>query len=175
MIQDHCSTNFLYPPVAPTPSAVTITLPANVQPTAPVIPPSFTTAIPEIPIMWPTRHTRQYSSMEHLVDPAPVVSNNSNEDSPMRTRSPSPAVEPSGSPAVVVLEAHEQPSLPWQAWLSQPGPSCPERRSVSPSSEESAPKRLRHNDGSYTPRTLSAQLTAASPNVDSPPMQINLP
>jgi len=168
------STNFLYPPVIPTPPTVTITLPANIQPTTPVIPPSFTTAIPEIPITWPTRHTRQYSSMEYLVDPAPVVSNNSDEDSPMRTRSPSPAVEPSGSPAVVVLEAHEQPSLPWQAWLSQPGLSRPKRRSVSPSSEESAPKCLCHDDGSYTLSSLSAQSTAASPNVDSPPMQITL-
>jgi len=117
------STNFLYPPIIPTPSSVTITLPANVQPTAPVIPPSFATAIPEIPIMWPTRHTHQYESAEYSEDPAPVVSDNSDEDSPMRTRSPSPAVEPSGSPAVVILEAHEQPSLAWQAWLSQPGPS----------------------------------------------------
>jgi len=103
------STNFLYPPVIPTPS-VTITLPANVQPTAPVIPPSFTTAIPEILIMWPTSHTHQY---KYLKDPMPVVSNNSDEDSPMRTRSPSPAVEPSGSSAVVILEAREQPSPPW--------------------------------------------------------------
>jgi len=169
------STNFLYPPIIPTPSSVTITLPANVQPTAPVIPSSFTTAIPEIPIMWPTGHTRQHSSMEYFEDPAPVISDNSDEDSPIRTRSPSPAVEPSGSPAVVVLEAHKQPSPPWKAWLSQPGPSRPERRSISPSSEESAPKHLCHDDGSYTPRTPSAQSTAASPNMDSPPMQINLP
>jgi len=176
------STNFLYPPVIPTPSSVTITLPTNVQPTAPVIPSSFTTAIPEILITWPTRHTRQYSSMEYLTDPAPVVSNNSDEDSPMRTRSPSPAVELSSSPADVVLEAHEQPSPPWKAWLSQPGPSHPERRSISPSSEESAPKRLCHKDGSYTPRSPfspSAQSLVtsptASPNVDLPPMQINLP
>jgi len=181
ILHPHCynpgpgSTNFLYPPVIPTPSAVTINLPANVQPTAPVIPPSFTTAIPEIPITWPTRHTHQYSSMEYLADPAPVVSDSSDEDSPMRTRSPSPAVELSSSPAVVVLEAHEQPSPPWQAWLSQPGPSRPERRSISPSSEESAPKRLHHNDRSYTPSSPSAQSTAASPNVDSPPMQITLP
>jgi len=176
------STNFLYPPVIPTPSSVTITLPTNVQPTAPIIPPSFATAIPEIPITWPTRHTRQYSSMEYLTDPAPVVSDNSDEDSPMRTRSPSPAVELSSSPAVVVLEAHEQPSPPWKAWLSQPGLSCPKRRSISLSSEESAPKRLHHEDGSYTPRSPfspSAQSLvtspAASPNVDLPPMQINLP
>jgi len=175
------STNFLYPPIIPTPSSVTITLPTNVQPTAPVILPSFTTAIPEIPIMWPTSHTRQHSSMEYFEDPAPVVSDNSDEDSPIRTRSPSPAVELSSSPAVVVLEAHKQPSPPWKAWLSQPGLSCPERRSISPSSEESAPKRLRHEDRSYTPRSPfspSAQSLvtspAASPNVDSPPMQINL-
>jgi len=169
------STKILYPPVIPIPSSVTITLPANVQPTAPIIPPSFTTAIPEIPITWPTSHTRQHSSMEYFEDPAPVVSDNSDEDSPMRTRSPSPAVKPSGSPAVVVLEAHEQPSLPWKAWLSQPRPSRPERRSISPSSEESTPKRLCHDDGSYTPRTPSTQSTTTSPNVDSPPMQINLP
>jgi len=97
----------------------------------------------------------------------------------MRTRSPSPAVELSSSPAVVVLETHEQPSPPWKAWLSQPGPSRPERRSISPSSEESAPKRLRHEDGSYTPISPSAQSLvtspADSPNMDLPPMQINLP
>jgi len=142
------------------------------------------TAIPEIPIMWPTSHTHQYSSMEYLVDPAPVISDNSNKDSPMRTHSPSPVVEPSSSP-FVTLEACKQPSPPWQAWLSQPGPSRPERRSISPSSEESTPKRLQHNDGSYTPITPSlisllspsAQTipeATASPNVDSPPMQINL-
>jgi len=171
------STNFSYPPVIPTPSSVTITLPANIQPTAPIIPPSFTTAIPEIPITWPTSHTHQYESAEYLEDPAPVVSDNSDEDSPMRTRSPSPAVEPSGSPAIVILEAHEQPSPAWQAWLSQPGPSRPKRRSISPSSEESAPKRQHHKDGSYTPRSPfspSAQSSATSPNADSPPMQINL-
>jgi len=177
-------TNFSYPPSTDTPSAVTITLPATVQPSAPVIPPLFTTAIPEIPITWPTSHTCHYSSMEYLTDPAPVVSNNSNEDSPMRTRSPSPAVEPSSS-AVVFLEAHKQPPLPWQAWLSQPGPSCPKRRSISPSSEESAPKHLCHDDGSYTlimssatspisPSALPSPPLAASPNVDSPSMQINL-
>jgi len=168
------STNFLYPPIIPTPSSVTITLPANIQPTAPVILPSFTTAIPEILITWPTSHTRQHLSMEYFKDPVPVMSDNSNEDSPMRTRSPSLAVEPSSSPAVVILEAHKQPSPPWKAWLSQPRLSRPERRSISPSSEESAPKRLRHDDRSYTPRTPSAQSTAASPNTDSPPMQINL-
>jgi len=131
--------------------------------------------------MWPTSHTHQYSSMEYLVDPAPVVSDNSNKDSPMRTHSPSPAAEPSGSP-VVFLEAHKQPSPPWQAWLSWPRPSCPERRSISPSSEESAPKCLCQDDGSYTlimstaasPSTLPSPPLAASPNVDSPPMQINL-
>ena len=114
--------------------------------------------------------------MEYLTDPTPVVPDSSNEDSPMRTRSPSPAVELSGSPAVVILEAHKQPPLPWQAWLSQPGLSRPERRPISPSSEESAPKQLRHNDRGYIPSpiSLSAQLLDTSPNKDSPPMQINL-
>ena len=168
------ATKFFYPPA--TPPSITITLPATqpIQPSAPVIPSSFTTAIPEIPITWPTSHTYQYSSMEYLVDPTPVISNNSDEDSPMRTHSPSPVVKPSSSP-VITLGACEQPPLPWQAWLSQPGLSRPKRRSISPSSEESAPKRLRHDDRSYTLRTLSAQSTAASPNMDSPPMQINLP
>jgi len=121
--------------------------------------------------------------MEYLVDPTPVVSDNSDEDSTMRTCSPSPTVEPSGSP-VVFLEAHKQISLPWQAWLSRPRPSHPERRSISPSSEESAPKHLCHNDRSYTlitpslisPLSPSAQPipeVTASPNVDSPPMQIS--
>jgi len=173
-------TKFVYPPA--TPPSITITLPATqpVQPSAPVIPTSFTT-MPEIPITWPTSHTHQYSSMEYLVDPAPV--DNSNKDSPMRTHSPSPVVKPSGSP-VVFLEAHEQPSPPWQAWLSRPGPSCPERRSISPSSEETAPKCLHRDDGSYTLITSSATSLislstlpspplATSPNVDSPPMQIN--
>jgi len=177
-------TKFFYPPA--TPPSITITLPATqpIQPSAPVIPSSFTTAIPEIPIMWPTSHICQYSSMEYLVDPAPVVSDNSNEDSSIRTHSPSPVVEPSGSP-VFTLGACEQPPPPWQAWLSQPGPSHPERRSISPSSEESAPKCLCHNDRSYTPITPSLisllspstqpiPEVTTSPNVDSPPMQINL-
>jgi len=175
------STNFSYPPSTDTPSAVTITLPATVQLSAPVIPTSFATAIPEILIMWPTSYMRHYSSMEYLTDPAPVVSDNSDKDSPIRTCSPSPAVEPSSSP-VVFLEAHKQPLPPWQTWLSQPRPSHPKRRSLSPSSKESAPKRLCHDDGSYTPITSSATSPsdlpspplAASPNEDSPLMQINL-
>jgi len=50
-------TKFFYP--SATPPSITITLPATqpVQPSTPVIPSSFTTAIPEIPIMWPTSHT----------------------------------------------------------------------------------------------------------------------
>jgi len=130
--------------------------------------------------MWPTSHTCQYSSMEYLVDPTPVISDNSDENSPMRTCSPSPVVKPSGSP-VIFLEAHEQPSPPWQAWLSQPRLSHPKRRSISPSSEESAPKHLHHDDGSYTlitssaasPSTLPSPPLVTSPNVDSPPMQIS--
>jgi len=177
-------TNFSYPPSTNTPSAVTITLPVTVQPSTPVIPPSFATAIPEIPITWPTSHMHHYLSMEYLTDPIPVISDNSDEDSPMRTHSSSPAVKPSGSP-VVFLEAYKQLLPPWQAWLSLPRLSRPKRRSLSPSSEESAPKHLCYNDGSYTPITSSATSPispstlpspplAASPNVDSPPMQINL-
>ena len=135
-------TNFSYPPE--TPSTVTITLlpPATAaplpQPSAPVIPSSFMTAIPQIPVMWPTSHACHYSSMEYFQEPTPVTTENSDKDSPMRDRSPSPA-----APAVplIQLEAHEQPSPPWQAWLSQSGLYHPERRSWSPSSEEeSAPK-----------------------------------
>jgi len=174
-------TNFSYPPN--TPSTVTVTLPA-IQPPMPVILPSFTTTIPQILIMWPTSHTCQYSSIEYLTDPTPVISDNSNKDSPMRDHSPSPTVELSGSP-VVFLEAHKQPLPPWQAWLSQPRLSCPERRSLSPSSEESTPKRLFYNNRSYIPITSSAASLilpsalpspplATSPNVDSPPIQINL-
>jgi len=121
--------------------------------------------------------------MEYFQEPMPVTTDNSDKDSPMRDRSPSPA-----TPAVplIQLEAHEQPSPPWQAWLSQSGPYHPEQRSRSPSSkEESAPKRQRHDDGSYTPITspsaslislsaLPSSPIAAGPNVDSPPMQINL-
>ena len=180
-------TNFSYLPE--TPSAITITLPPPAtaaplpQPSAPVIPSSFTTAIPQIPVTWPTSHAHHYSSMEYFQEPAPVTTDNSNKDSPMRDRSPSPA-----APAVplIQLEAHEQPLPPWQAWLSQSGLYHPERRSRSPSSEEeSAPKRRHHDDGSYTPIMLPSASpispgalpnppSAVSPNVDSPPMQINL-
>jgi len=180
-------TIFSYPPE--TPSTVTITLPPLAtaaplpQPPAPVIPSSFTTAIPQIPVTWPTSHARHYLSMEYFQEPAPVTTDNSDKDSPIRDRSPSPT-----TPAVLLiqLEAHEQPSPPWQAWLSQSGPYHPERRSQSPSSEEeSAPKHQRHDDGSYTsitspsaspisPSALPSSPIAASPNVDSPPMQINL-
>jgi len=180
-------TNFSYPPEIP--STVTITLPPSAtivplpQPSAPVIPFSFMTAISQIPVMWPTSHTCHYSSMEYFQEPAPVTTENSSEDSPMRDCSPSPA-----APAVplIQLETHEQLSLPWQAWLSQSGPYHPKQRSQSPSSEEeSTPKCQCHNDGSYTPITspsaspislgaLPSPPIAASPNVDSPPMQINL-
>ena len=174
--------NFYIPPVTPTPSAITITLPAvqtTIQPSIPVIPSSFVTTIPEIPITWPTSHTHQYLSMEYLIDPAPVISNNSDKDSPMRDCSPSPA-----APLIQLEAPIEQLPLPWQAWLRLDCPH-PERRSISPSSEESAPKCQHHDDRSYTPITSSlisplspstqpVSEVAASPNVDSPPMQINL-
>ena len=180
-------TNFSYPPKIP--STITITWPPPAtaallhQPSMPVIPSLFTTAIPQIPVMWPTSHTHYYSSMEYFQEPALATTKNSDKDSPMRDRSPSPA-----APAVplIQLEAHEQPSLPWQAWLSQSRPYHPEQRSWSPSSkEESAPKCQCHDDGSYTPITspsaslispgaLPSPPLAANPNVDSPPMQINL-
>ena len=111
------------------------------------------------------------------MDPAPVISDNSNEDSPMRDHSPSPEA------LLIQLEAPMEQLLPlWQAWLS---PDCPhpKRRSISPSSEESAPKHQCHEDGSYTPIMLSPVNSpsaqpipelATSPNVDLPPMQINL-
>ena len=70
---------------------------------------TFTTAISQIPVMWPTSHVRHYSSMEYFQEPAPVTTENSDKDSPMRDRSPSPA-----APAVLLiqLEAHEQLSPP---------------------------------------------------------------
>jgi len=141
------------------------------------------TAISQIPVMWPTSHARHYSSMKYFQEPAPVTTKNSDKDSPIRDHSPSPA-----APAVplIQLETHEQPSPPWQAWLSQSGPYHPKQRSRSPSSEEeSTPKCQCYDDGSYTPITspsaspislgaLPSPPIAASPNVDSPPMQINL-
>jgi len=180
-------TNFSYTPE--TPSTVTITLPPPTttaplpQPSTPVIPSSFTTAIPQIPVTWPTSHVHHYLSMEYFQEPAPVTTETSDKDSPMRDHSPSPA-----APAVplIQLEAHEQPSPPWQAWLSQSRPYHPKWRSWSPSSEEeSAPKRQCHDDGSYTPitspsaspispGTLPSPPIATSPSMDSPPMQINL-
>ena len=147
------STKFSHPPAIPKPSPATIPLPANVQPTVPVIPSSFTTAIPEIPITWPISHTHQHVPTKYPEDPMSVPSDNSNEDSPMRTQSPSPIARPSNLPETVTLEVHKQPSLLWQAWLSLPGSPHSERRSISPNSEESAPKRLHHDDGSYTPRS----------------------
>jgi len=158
-------------PVAP--SAPTTQIPQNIS--QPVIPPSmpprartptlpttFSQAIPAIPITWPT-HTRQHSSMEYFTEPAPVITDpatDSDGDSPIRDRSPSPPhmpyqPRPSGS-NVYKLEANEQPSPPWKAWLSQPSPPTSITRPVSPSSETSAPKRQCHDDGTYTPITSSA-------------------
>ena len=174
-------TNVSYPPPTKTPSAVTITLPAAAQPSAPIILPSFTTAIPEILITWPTSHAHHYLSMEYFQDPALVATDNSDKDSPMRDQSPSPVVKPSSSP-VVFLEAHKQPPPPWQAWLELSRPNHPKQRSRFPSSkEESAPKCQHHDDRSYTPimsptpialSTLPSPPSATSPNEDSPPMQI---
>jgi len=147
------STNFSHPPAIPKPSPATIPLPVDVQPTAPIIPSSFATAIPEIPITWPISHTHQDVPTKYPEDPVSVLSDNSNKDSPMRTRSPSPIAGPSNLPEMVTLEAHKQPLPLWQAWLSLPRSPHPERRSISPSSEDSAPKHLHHDDGSYTPRS----------------------
>jgi len=72
---------------------------------------------------------------------------------------------PSGS-NVYELEANEQPSPPWKAWLSQPSPPTSITRPVSPSSETSAPKRQRHDDGTYTPITSSVT-SPTSPNSPS--------
>ena len=87
-------TKFSYPPE--TPSTVTITLPPTataaplLQPSTPVIPSSFTTAIPQIPVTWPTSHACHYSSMEYFQEPAPVNTENSDKNSSMRDHSPSP-------------------------------------------------------------------------------------
>ena len=167
------------------------------------IPSSFMAAIPQILITWPTSHICHYLSMEHFTEPALATTDSSDKDSPMRDCSPSLPVKlyqprPSGS-KTYELKAYKQPTLPWQAWLSQPILSHPKRRSVSPSSEKSTSKHLHHKDGSYTlimpsttslislispsvqavpdyqnlPSPQSVKL-ATSSNVDSPPMQINL-
>jgi len=139
-------------------------IPPSIPPRArtPMLPATFSQAIPAIPITRPT-HMCQHSSMEYFTEPAPMITDpapDSDGDSPMRDRSPSPPhmpyqPRPSGS-NVYELEANEQPSPPWKAWLSQPSPPTSITRPVSPSSETSAPKRQRHEDGTYTPITSSA-------------------
>jgi len=146
----------------------------------PMLPTTFSQAIPVILITWPI-HTCHHSSMEYFVEPAPVITDPASEsdgDSPMRDRSPSPPhmpyqPRPSGS-NVYELEASEQPSPPWKAWLSQPSPPTSITRPVSPSSETSAPKRLRHEDGSYTPITSSAT-SPTSPSTQVTPDYQSLP
>jgi len=168
------------PVVPPTP---TTQIPQNIsQPIAPpsipprartpMLPTTFSQAIPAILITWPT-HMRHHSSMEYFTEPAPVITDpatDSDGDSPMRDRSPSPPhmpyqPRPSGS-NVYELEANEQPSPPWKAWLSQPSLPTAITQPISPSSEASAPKRQHHNDGSYTPITSSAT-PLISPNSPS--------
>jgi len=179
-------------PVAP--PAPTTQIPQNIS--QPVIPPSipprtrtptlpstFSQAILAIPIMWPT-HTCHHSSMEYFTEPAPVITDpatDSDGDSPMRDRSPSPPhmpyqPRPSGS-NVYELEANKQPSPPWKAWLSQPSSPTSITQPISPSSEVLAPKRLRHNDGSYTPITSSATppISPTSPSAQATPDYQSLP
>jgi len=149
----------------------------------PPLPATFSQAIQAIPITWPT-HTRQHSSMEHFTEPTPITTDpatDSDGDSPMRDRSPSPThtpyqPRPSGS-NVYELEANEQPSPPWKAWLSQPSPPTSITRPVSPSSETSAPKRQRHDDGTYTPITSSATspISPTSPSAQATPDYQSLP
>ena len=176
-------------PLAPTtqaPQIVSQPIPlSSVLPRArtPTLPTTFNQAIMAIPITWPT-HTRQHSSMEYFTEPkitAADPATDSDGDSPMRDRSPDPThtpyhPRPSGS-NVYKLEANEQPSPPWKAWLSQPSPPTSMTRPVSPSSETSAPKRLRHKDGSYTPITSSATspISPTSPSAQATPDYQSLP
>jgi len=119
--------------------------------------------------------------MEYFTEPAPVIMNptsDSDGDSPMRDRSPSPPhtpyqPRPSGS-NIYELEANEQPSLPWKAWLSQPSLPTSITRPISPSSKVSAPKRQRHEDGTYTPITSSAT-SPTSPSAQATPDYQSLP
>jgi len=160
-------------------------IPPSIPPRArtPTLPTTFSQAIPAIPITWPT-HTRQHSSMEHFTEPAPMITDpatDSDGDSPMRDRSPSPPhtpyqPRPSGS-NVYELEANEQPSPPWKAWLSQPSLPTSVTWPVSPSSETSAPKRQRHKDGTYTPITSSATSPTSlnSPSAQATPDYQSLP
>jgi len=160
-------------------------IPPSIPPRArtPMLPTTFSQAIPAIPIMWPT-HMRHHSSMEHFTEPTPVITDpapDSNGDSPMRDRSPSPPhtpyqPRPSGS-NIYELEANKQPSPPWKAWLSQPSPPTSITRPVSLSSEVSAPKHLCHEDGSYTPITSSATspISPTSPSAQATPDYQSLP
>jgi len=189
------SFSFYSLPQAPTvPPAPTTQIPQNIsQPTippsipprahTPTLPTTFSQAIPVILITWPI-HTRHHSSMEHFTEPAPVITDpapESDGDSPMRDRSPSPPhtpyqPRPSGS-NIYELEANEQPSPPWKAWLSQPSLPTSITRPVSPSSETSAPKRQRHEDGGYTPITSSATslIFPTSPSAQATPDYQSLP
>jgi len=160
-------------------------IPPSIPPRArtPTLPTTFSQAIPAIPITWPT-HTRHHSSMEYFTEPAPVITDpapDSNGDSPMRDRSPSPPhtpyqPRPSGS-NVYELEAREQPSPPWKAWLSQPSLPTSITQPVSPSSKVSAPKHQHHDDGSYTPITSPATspISPTSPSAQATPDYQSLP
>jgi len=160
-------------------------IPPSIPPRArmPMLPTTFSQAIPAIPITWPT-HTHQHSSMEYFTEPAPMITDptpDSDGDSPMRDHSPSPPhmpyqPRPSGS-NVYELEANEQPSPPWKAWLSQPSPPTSITRPISPSSETSAPKRQCHKDGTYTPIMSSATspISPTSPSAQATPDYQSLP
>jgi len=192
------SFSFYHLPQAPSgpiiPPAPTTQTPQNIsQPTAPplilprartpALPMSFSQAIPAIPITWPT-HMRQHSSMEYFEEPTPMTTDpatDSDGDSPMRDRSPSPPhaayqPRPSGS-NVYELEANKQPSPPWKAWLSQPSPPTSITRPVSPSSETLAPKRQRHDDGTYTPITspVTSPISPTSSSAQATPDYQSLP
>jgi len=168
------------PQIVPQPAPPPSVLPRACTPTLPT---TFSQAITAIPITWPT-HTRQCSSMEYFTEPTPMIEGpapDSDGDSPMRDRSPSPAhtpyqPRPSGS-NVYELEANEQPSPPWKAWLSQPSPPTSVTRPVSPSSKTSAPKRQHHDDGTYTPITSSATslVSPTSPSTQATPDYQSLP
>jgi len=72
--------------------------PPSVFPRAhtPTLPTTFSQEIPAIPITWPT-HTCDHSSMEYFIEPIPTITDPATEsdgDSPMRDRSPSPPYTP---------------------------------------------------------------------------------
>ena len=148
----------------------------------PPLPSTFTQALPTLPITWPI-HTRHHSSMEYFTEPTVLAdpAMDSDGDSPMRDRSLSPVhtpyqPRPAGS-QTYELEANEQPSPPWKAWLSQPSSPTAITWPVSPSSETSAPKRQRHDDGTYTPITSSATspISPISPSAQATPDYQSLP